>query len=86
MASDDLLDVDAGGMFADSSHRLFTMDVQSLYVSTLHQEGLGAFRFFLEQRPSTRIESTASTARNVVSSTLGKRSVDWVTTSQNIYV
>eukprot|EP00061_Rhincodon_typus_P004148 g21850.t1 len=67
MAADDLLDVDAGGtyicdssvalcqfwnfQFASSSRLLFTMDVQSLYTSIPHQDGLGALRFFVEQRP-----------------------------------
>eukprot|EP00061_Rhincodon_typus_P007767 g29781.t1 len=37
--------------FAGSSDLLFTMDMQSLYMSVPHQDGLRALHFFLEQRP-----------------------------------
>eukprot|EP00061_Rhincodon_typus_P009278 g32659.t1 len=37
--------------FPGSSRLLFTMDVQSLYTSILHQEGLGAHHVSLEQKP-----------------------------------
>eukprot|EP00061_Rhincodon_typus_P007856 g29962.t1 len=45
--------------FAGSSSALFTMDVQSLYMSIPHQDGLRALHFFQEQRPELSPSTTS---------------------------